>query len=109
LDQTHLCINNPQGLAHIVTRFYKGLIFIVIKEDPDNTGMSVTNRIEEILKDFMENEFEMDGCVYLDSTGTWDGFDGKDFVLLGLKEETDINYVMASYVLRSGIARKRKG
>jgi len=87
---------------------YKKLTFIVIIEDSDNEGKSVTNRIEDIVSNFNSGYASADGCIYMDSTGVWDGFNGRDFILLNLDKDTDINYVMASYILKSGMARLRQ-
>ncbi len=86
-------------------KFYKGLEFVVIIENEDNSGISVTNNIENILMTaFPFGEFQkMDGCVYRDSTGTWDGFDGKDFILLGLSSAIDIDRVIGTYILRNRV------
>ncbi len=89
----------------IDVRFYKGLEFVVIVENENNQGISVTNNIENILLNvFPFGEFnKMNGCVYRDSTGTWDGFDGKDFVLLGLSSDTDLARVIGTYILRKNV------
>ncbi len=93
----------------IEARLYKGLVFAVIIEDEDNQGISVTNNIESILQAFLFQEsFNIDGCVYRDSTGTWDGFDKKDFVLLGLSSDTDIDRVIGTYILTDRIFSKSK-
>ncbi len=90
---------------NIDVKFYKGLEFVVIIENENNPGVSVTNSIENILMNtFPFGEFKkMSGCVYRDSTGTWDGFDGKDFVLLGLSSDVDIDRVIGTYILRNRV------
>ncbi len=93
----------------IEMKIYKGLSFAVIIEDDDNQGVSVTNNIEGILQAFkFEDKFQLEGCVYRDSTGTWDGFDGENFVLLGLSSDTDIDRVIGTYILKDRVFKDRK-
>ncbi len=101
-------MNNMEPVGYSIDiRFYKGLQFVVIIENENNPGTSVTNSIETILADmFPFGEFrETDGCVYRDSTGTWDGFDGKDFILLGLSSDVDIDRVIGTYILKDRVLR----
>jgi hypothetical protein len=80
------------------TYSYKVQNDFIIITDQDCGGMSVTNDIENVIKEIEQAE-NIDACnyhiIYRDSMGLWDGFDAysQEFIsLCELNEENAINH-----------------